>query len=177
MATEHDTQSAAEVVRRLTDHEDLTDILLDIEDYLDSNDMYVYKNWKLGEVVAGPFTKPYWIKITLKYPYKQMPDPEGGLRLVQHGTKIRYRVAIEKVPVKVKSEADYQPGTKKPKLKNEKIWLIDLLIPRKFVQNIDAEIMDQYDDEVDSETLDSAAAENIDAEGAVKNDATPPPTV
>lgn len=169
MATEHDPQSAAEVVRRISDHEDLTDILLDVEDYLDSNDMYVYKNWKLGEVVAGPFTKPYWVKITLKYPYHQMPDPEAGLRLLMHGTKIRYRIANEKYPIKVTSEADYQPGTKKPKLKTRKIWLIDILIPRKFVQNLDAEVMDQYEEEVDTEDLDSAAAENIDAEGAVKN--------
>lgn len=175
MATEHNMDSAADVVRRLTDHEDLTDILLDVEDYLDSNDLYVYKNWKLGEVVAGPYTKPYWVKITLKYPYYKMPDPEGGLRLVLQGTKIRYRVAQEKYPIEVKSEADYQPGTKKPKMKTRKIWLIDLLIPRKFVQNIDAEIMDQYDEKVDSETLDSAAAENIDAEGAVKNEQPPSP--
>ena len=168
MPHQHDKNSAQDAVNRISDSEDLTDILIDIENYLDSNNLYVYKNWIQGEVVAGPFTKPYWIKITLKYPYAQMPDPEGGLRLLQHGTKINFCLAEEEVPVKVKSESDYQPGTKKPKMKKEKIWLIDMLIPRKFVRNLDKEVIDQYEEEVDTDTVDDAEAEGIDAEKAVK---------
>jgi len=168
MPHQHDSKSAQEVVNRISDNEDLIDILIDIENYLDSNNLYVYKNWELGEVVAGPFTRPYWIKITLKYPYKKMPDPEGGLRLLQHGTKISYSKAEELVPIKVKSESDYQPGTKKPKMKKVRIWLIDMLIPRKFVRNLDKEVMDQYEEEVDTETVDDAEAEGIDSEKAVK---------
>jgi hypothetical protein len=168
MPHQHDTKSAQDVVNRISDNEDLIDILIDIENYLDSNNLYVYKNWKLGEVVAGPFTRPYWIKLTLKYPYRKMPDPEGGLRLLQHGTKISFRKAEELVPIKVKSESDYQPGTKKPKMKKNKIWLIDMLIPRKFVRNIDKEVMDQYEEEVDVETVDDAEAEGINSEKAVK---------
>ena len=168
MPHQHDTKSAQDVVNRISDNEDLIDILIDIENYLDSNNLYVYKNWKLGEVVAGPFTRPYWIKLTLKYPYRKMPDPEGGLRLLQHGTKISFRKAEELVPIKFKSESDYQPGTKKPKMKKIKIWLIDMLIPRKFVRNIDKEVMDQYEEEVDVETVDDAEAEGINSEKAVK---------
>lgn len=168
MVHKHDSNAADDVLRRITDHEDLVDILVDVEDYLDSNNIYVYKNWKLGEVVAGPFTKPYWVKITLKYPYRKMPDPEGGLRLVQHGTKISYRIAEELVPVKVKSEADYQPGTKKPKMKKIRIWLIDMLIPRKFVQNIDKAVMDQYEEEVDVDTVDDATAQGVDQGAALR---------
>ena len=168
MPHQHDTKSAQDVVNRISDNEDLIDILIDIENYLDSNNLYVYKNWKLGEVVAGPFTRPYWIKLTLKYPYRKMPDPEGGLRLLQHGTKFSFRKAEELVPITVKSESDYQPGTKKPKMKKIKIWLIDMLIPRKFVRNIDKEVMDQYEEEVDVETVDDAEAEGINSEKAVK---------
>lgn len=169
---DHDLDSAAKVVERIYDSEDLVDILIDIEDYLDSNDLYAFKNWKQGEVVSGPWTQRYWVKLTLKYPYRQMPDPEGGLRLLQHGTKINYRIAKEKYDVKVKSEADYQPGTVKPKIKERKIWLVDLLIPRKFVQNLDNEVLDQYEEEVDTETIDDASAEGLDTEEAVRrNDA------
>lgn len=166
---EHDEEKASEVVTRVYDSEDLVDILIDIENYLDGNDMYVYKNWKLGEVVSGPWTQRYWVKVTLKYPYRKMPDPEGGLRLLQHGTKIRYRVAKEKYSVDVKSEADYQPGTVKPKIKERKIWLIDLLIPRKFVQNLDNEVLDQYEEEVDTETIDDANAEGVDTDEAARS--------
>ena len=168
MPHQHDKNSAQDAVNRISDSEDLTDILIDIENYLDSNNLYVYKNWIQGEVVSGPWTQPYWIKVTLKYPYDKMPDPEGGLRLLMHGTKINYRIAEELYSVKVKSEADYQPGTKKPKMKKRKIWLIDLLIPRKFVRNIDTEVLDQYEEEVDIDTVDDAEAEGIDAEKAVK---------
>jgi hypothetical protein len=170
----HNADSAHEVVKRVTDSEDLVDILIDVEDYLDANDLYVYKNWKLGEVVDGPYTKPYWITLTLKYPYKKMPDPEGGLRLLMHGTKIHYRKGTEEYSIEVKSPSDYQPGTKKPKTKKRKIWLIDLMIPRKFVQNLDAEVMDQYEEEVDVESLDDANAEGLDSEEAVKNEQLPP---
>ena len=97
-----------------------------------------------------------------------MPDPEGGLRLLQHGTKIAFRKAEELYPIEVKSESDYQPGTKKPKMKKRKIWLIDMLIPRKFVRNVDKEILDQYEEEVDVDTVDDAEAEGLDAEKAVK---------
>jgi hypothetical protein len=53
-------------------------------------------------------------------------------------------------------------------MKKRKIWLIDLLIPRKFVRNIDTEVLDQYEEEVDIDTVDDAEAEGIDAEKAVK---------
>ena len=88
--------------------------------------------------------------------------------MLQHGTKINFKIAEEEVPIKVKSESDYQPGTKKPKMKKVKIWLIDMLIPRKFVRNLDNEVMDQYEEEVDVDTVDDAEAEGIDSEKAVK---------
>lgn len=169
MAHEHDINTAAEVVSRIHDNEDLVDILIDVENYLDSNDMYVYKNWKLGEVVSGPWTQKYWVKLTLRYPYEKMPDPEAGLRLTMHGTKIHYKVAKEKYSVKVKSEADYQPGTVKPKIKERKIWLIELMIPRKFVQKVDGEIVDQYEEEVDVDTIDDAEADNVNTEEAARS--------
>lgn len=148
-----------EAIKRLSKSEDLVDILIDIENYLDSNNLYVFKNWIKGEVVGGPFVRRYWIKIVLKYPYNHMPDPNGGLRLLKHGTKIQYETAIEEYPAEVKSESDYQPGTKKPKMKKRKVWLVSMLIPRRFVQNIDSEVMNMYDEEVDIDTIEDANAE------------------
>ena len=60
----------------------------------------------------------------------------------------------------IKSPEDYQPGTKKAKMKKHKVWIITLLIPRRFVQNLDAEVMDIYDDEVDVNTVDDAQGQN-----------------
>ena len=53
-------------------------------------------------------------------------------------------------------------------MKKVKIWLIDMLIPRKFVRNLDKEVLDQYEEEVDVETVDDAEAEGIDSEQAVR---------
>lgn len=156
---DYDSDSPEQVIARLSDNDDLIDIMISIEDYLDTNDMYSFKNWINGEVVAGPYVKKYWVKLTLKWDYKKMPDPSGGLRLLKHGTKIKYRTAYEEVPIEIKSPDDYQPGTKKPKMKKSKIWLVDLLIPRRFVESISKEVMDLYDEEVDIDTADEAVSQ------------------
>ena len=159
MVEKHDINAGNEAITRLTKSEDLVDILIDIENYLDRNNLYVFKNWIDGEVVGGPFVKRYWVKVTLKYPYKKMPDPDGGVRLLKHGTKINYDIGIEEYAIDVKTSSDFQPGTKKPKMEKRKVWLITMLIPRRFVQNLDTEIMDTYDEDVDVDTADDAVAD------------------
>jgi hypothetical protein len=156
------------IVSRLTEREDLVDILIDVENYLDENNLYVYKNWINGEIVDGPYIKRYWVTIKLKYQYTEMPDPEGGAVLLKHGTKIHYDIALESFPLPIKGPGDYQPGTKKPKLGERKVWIITVMIPRRFVQNLDREIMDTYDDEVDVETVDDATAEGLTPDNVVQ---------
>lgn len=156
---EFDPNSPQEVITRLSDSEDLVDIMISVENYFDTNDLYTFKNWIKGEIVSGPYVKKYWVKVTLKYDYHEMPDPSGGLRLLKHGTKIVFRRGIEEVPVEIKSPDDYQPGTKKPKMKKKKIWLIDFLIPRRFVESINKEVMDLYDEDIDMDTADEAVSQ------------------
>lgn len=155
------------VISRVTDSEDLTDILIDVEDYFDTSNLYAFSNWIDGVIVSGPFVSKYWVKLTLKYKYKKMPDPAGGMRLVTHGTRIGYKIGHEEVPIKIRTPNDYIPGTKKAKMRLEKIWLIEILVPRRLVQNLSDEIMDLYDEDVDSETLDDADVQGISAEDAV----------
>lgn len=167
---QYDPTSPDKVIARLSDNTDLVDVMISVENYLDSNDMYAFKNWIKGEIVSGPYVKKYWVKLTLKYDYKDMPDPTGGLRLLKHGTKIKYKVSDEEVPIEIKSPDDYQPGTKKPKMKKVKIWLIDLLIPRRFVESISTEVMDLYDEEVDIDTADEATSQGATPEQAANAD-------
>jgi hypothetical protein len=151
---------ALQVVKRIDDSPDLVDIMISIEDYLDRNDLYAFKNWILGELVDGPHVSPYWIKVTFKWDYDKMPDPSGGLRLLPQGTKIRYMIDKEMVPQPIHEPSDYEPGTHKPKIKPEKVWLVEFTIPRRFVEDIESEIMDLYDDRVDDmETVEDAEAE------------------
>lgn len=148
-------ESAADnVIKKLTSNEDMTSIIIDIEDYFDNANLYTFENWFDGELVDGPIVKKYWIEITLKYPHKKMPDPRGGLRLTAHGTKIDYRKAFELVPQPINNPGDYEPGTKKPKMKHEPIWLIHMRIPRRFVEALDQEMLDIYADEIEDTTED-----------------------
>ena len=155
---------AEAVVKRLTDKEDLTAVMIDIEDYFDRSSLYVFDNWFEGVLVAGPIVKKYWIQITLKYPYNKMPDPSGGLRLTPHGTKISYRKAFEEKPLPINSPSDYKPGTKKPRMKKEPIWLVDVKIPRRFVEAVDQALLDTYADEMDE--TDEEEIEDANAAGA-----------
>jgi hypothetical protein len=157
----YNADSADKLIARLDDNNDLLDIMIAVEDYLDSNDIYGFKNWIAGEIVGGPYVRRYWVRVTLKWDYEKMPDPSAGLRLLKHGTKIQFRKAKEKYPIEIKSPSDYQPGTVKPKFKERYVWLVDLTIPRKFVEGVSQEVLDLYDEEVDTDTADDAMSTGV----------------
>lgn len=159
---------AMQAVKRIDDSPDLVDIMIGIEDYLDRNDMYAYKNWMLGELVDGPYIQPYWISVTFKWPYKSMPDPQGGMRLIPQGTKVSFKLDKENQPQPIEKPGDYKPGTHKPKIKAIKVWLVELMIPRRFIDDIDDEVMDLYDER--AEDIDTASDAN--ANGATEEDMT-----
>ena len=144
--TEND---ASEIVSKLSSEDDLLDIMIDVESYLDDSDLYVYKNWIKGVLVKGPIVRKYWVDVAFKYDYKDMPDPEGALRLTPHGTKVKYKKAEEEVPVEIKTPSDYQPGTHKPKMKKKPVWVVFMSIPRRFVEAVNQDMLDQYDMEAD----------------------------
>lgn len=159
-----------DVVKRLSDSTDLVDVMIGIEDYLDRSNIYVFKNWIDGELVDGPHVEPYWIKVTFKWDYKNMPDPEGGLRLLPHGTKIFYKKDKEMVPQPIKEPSDYEPGTHKPKIKAEKVWLVTLLIPRRFIENINDEVLDLYSSKTENNELESLIAPQGETNQGGSND-------
>jgi len=64
--------------------------LLDFERVIDELDIYTFNNWKRGELVQGPKYEKYFITCTFMWPYKKMPDPRGGERLLDYGCEIKY---------------------------------------------------------------------------------------
>lgn len=155
-------ETAENVIKRLSDSEDLIDIMMDVEDYLDGNNIYAFANWIHGELVGGPYIKKYWITVTFKWSYEKMPDPRGARRLLAQGTQVIFEKAYENESVKVKTPADYQPGTKKPRLRRVPIWLVTIKIPRRFVQNLNQEVLDLYDQDVDTETIEKARPQELE---------------
>lgn len=159
----------SEVVKRLDDHPDLVDVMIGIEDYLDRNNIYAFKNWILGELVDGPHIKPYWVIVTFKWSKDHLPDPQGAKRLLSHGTVIKYRKDYENVPQPIITPSDYEPGTHKPKIEKEQVWLVEMMIPRRFIIDIEQSVMDLYDEEVeDMDTVQDARAEGNTEENVEK---------
>ena len=165
-------------LKRLSDSTSLTDVLIQMEDFLDSLDLYVFKNWFEGEIVDGPNVSRYWVSMTLKYDYKDMPDPAGGIRLLKHGSKVRFRRGEEE-DIETKSSYDqsemqrimavqnlpgqpFRPDRTMPdrnsnnseypeQLPMKKIWLIDIQIPRQFIEDLEDDDLDLYDKEIEDE--------------------------
>jgi hypothetical protein len=152
---------------RISKGETLLDTLLEFERTLDDAEVFAYRNWILGELVEGPEIGRYWYKVTLMFPYELMPDPDGGLRLTKLGAKISFRKGVCRKPVKVEGPQDWQDATsKKAKMIEHSVWLVNIDLPIKYInrglENIDdiimkdledanSEIVDAYDDELDTE--------------------------
>jgi hypothetical protein len=65
--------------------------LLDYERVLDEMDLYAFDHWKLGELVEGPVYEKYFVTCTWMFPFRKMPDPRGGERLLNYGCEISYK--------------------------------------------------------------------------------------
>ena len=136
------------------------DTLMDFERVLDELDTYVFANWKDGELVEGPVYEKYFVTCTFMWPYKMMPDPRGGERLLSYDCEVYYAKDMLEYPVKVEDPDDYEPGTKMPKLAKKPIWLVTIVMPKKLMQEIQ-----QGSLELESETLDLEDIEQAYEEG------------
>lgn len=138
--------------------------LLDFERVLDELDIYAFDNWKRGELIAGPKYEKYFITCTFMWPYKKMPDPRGGERLLDYGCEIAYKKDQLEYPIKVKDPDDFVPGTKFPKLARTPVWLVEIVMPKKLMQEIN-----QGSLELESGTIDVEDIEQSYEEGADQN--------
>ena len=111
-------------------------ILKDFERVLDELDLYVYKNWELGELLDGPRIERHWITCKFMWPRTDMPDPKGGKRLVDHGCQVIFAKEEVLLPRKIKDPGDYRPGTRKGKIDSHPIWTVEITMPKKLMQDV-----------------------------------------
>jgi hypothetical protein len=135
--------------------------LLDFERVLDELDLYVFANWKEGELVEGPVYEKYFVTCTFMWPYKMMPDPRGGERLLSYDCEVYYSKDTLEYPVKVEDPNDFEAGTKMPKMAKKPIWLVTIVMPKKLMQEIQ-----QGSLELEGETLDLEDVEQAYEEGS-----------
>lgn len=111
-------------------------VLKDFERVLSEMDMYVYDNWKDGELVSGPKVDRHWVTASFMWPQDKMPDPMAGKRLLDYGCKVKYEKTFLVEPRKIESPEDIRPGTKKGRLDRKPIWVVEIIMPKKLCGDI-----------------------------------------
>jgi hypothetical protein len=111
-------------------------VLKDYERVIDELDLYVYENWKNGELAVGPNIDRHWVSCTFMWPLKEMPDPMGGKRLLDYGCKVNYKKSHILVPRKIRTPDDIRPMSKKGKLDRLPIWMVEVRMPKKLIADI-----------------------------------------
>lgn len=136
--------------------------LLDFERVLDELDLYAFRNWQLGELVAGPEIGRYSVACTFMWPEKLMPDPRGGRRLLPFDCKVRYKKTRIRIPIKIEEPEDFIPGTHKARLIEKPVWLVEIEIPKSLMSDIRTGSVELEDQDIDLQDLDQAYEQDLD---------------
>ena len=134
-----DTLEIIRNIKRIYASDQIVETIVKLEKVLDDVNMYAYKNWALGEIVDGPHVTKYDTSATFMWEKQEMPDPEAGKRILNIGGKVRYKKDVKLTPRKIESYADYRPGTKKAKLDEIPVWLVEITIPNQVIEDFNAE--------------------------------------
>ena len=103
-------------------------ILKDYERVFDELDLYVFDNWDQGELISGPKIERHWVTCEFMWPRDKMPNPEAAKRLSEYGCQVKYKRDTLVKPRKIKSPDDIRPGSKKGKLDESNIWVVEVTI-------------------------------------------------
>jgi len=153
------------------------DILVDFDGVLDNLNVYAYKNWIEGEVVEGPKIERYWITVTLMYPYKLMPDPDGASRILKVGGKVYYAkdhfitAAKLDTPDDIDPEGDERrPGMPATKKIKRKVWLVTVELPRQFMDTMTTDKIKIDDISLDTESVENAYDDGLGEDDAIRQE-------
>jgi hypothetical protein len=111
-------------------------ILKDFERVVDELDVYVFANWKDGELLEGPKDHRHFVECSFMWPEDKMPDPAGGKRLLDRGCKVSYGKDTLFKPREIKGPEDYRPGTVKGKIDGHGIWVVGIKMPKELIGNL-----------------------------------------
>jgi len=136
--------------------------LLDFERVLDELDLYAFKNWQIGELVSGPDIGKYRVTCIFMWPERLMPDPRGARRLLPFDCEVKFKKTAMKVPMKIEDPSDYRPGTKKARLVEKKIWLVEITMPKALMSDIRTGSVELEDQDIDLADLDDAYEQDLD---------------
>jgi hypothetical protein len=74
-----------------------------------------------------------------------------------------------KIPIKITDPSDYRPGTKKARIVEKPVWLVEIVMPKSLMSDIRTGSIEMEDQDIDLDELDQAYEQDLDQE-AVQND-------
>jgi hypothetical protein len=131
-----DIKDIIQNIEQIYDSNNSLNLLKDFERVIDELDVYVFENWIDGELVSGPKESRYFVECTFMWPKNKMPEPRGGLRLIDYGCKVEIGESMIAKVRKIKTPTDIRPGTRKGKIDHESIWMVRITMPKKLMHDI-----------------------------------------
>ena len=92
----------------------------------------------------------------------ELPDPRGGRRLLPFDCEVKYKKTTMTVPMKIEDPSDYRPGTKKARLAEKKVWLVEISMPKSLMSDIRTGSVELEDQDIDLADLDDAYEQDLD---------------
>ena len=92
-----------------------------------------------------------------------MPDPDGGLRLTKKDIKVKFTEDTYVYPKKITKPEDIEVEIKKnrvyrrTKTNEDPVWLVELKVPRKYVEEIEDDYLITDSDNVDMDQANQGA--------------------
>lgn len=153
-------QDIAFLVSNISESDTVLKLLMSLERELETLGLFAYRNWDAGELVDGPKVSRYWVETTWMYPRSMMPDPRGGLRLIEHRQcVVLFAEDVLLQPQRVLRSSDTVPDTDQPrkaKISRLPVWLVTIRMPRRYVDQSRQDIFDLEGTEVDVEHIEAA---------------------
>lgn len=156
--------SQYKLIQQLYKNETYLDSLINIDDFFDILGLYVFSNWLDCEVVEVKYLK-YFTNIKLKSSHKKMPHPKGAVLLTKYDCQVKYIKTTEYLPKEVNdiedTVIDKETGERKPKVEKKKVWIVDILIPNKYIVNNDVYDLEDVQSKLKDEQETDEDMENI----------------
>jgi len=115
-------------------------------------------------LASGPTIGKYNVTCVFMWPEKRMPDPRGARRLLPFDCVVKYKKTMMAVPMKIETPSDYRPGTHKARIMEQKIWLVEITMPKSLMSDIRTGSLELEDQDIDLADLDSAYEQDLDQE-------------
>lgn len=148
---------------KISQGDDLLSMLCEFERTLDHTGLFGYANWLDGELIQGPEVSKYWFKTTWMFHKTNMPDPRGGMRLKKLGCRVSFTEDCLEQPRKILEPTDWDnKRTKKAKMDEIPVWLVEIDMPLKYITEGNDEIHQLLNDELDNDT--EAVAQDFEAD-------------